>query len=219
MPTRLEIPIVPALVGAAWLLPAAATRAQVADVIYHGGTILTMKGEAPTYAEAVAVKDGRILFVGSKAEALRRKGEATRVRDLGGRAMLPGFIDAHSHFLFALNMVNQVNVAGPPVGPARDIPSTIAAIRTYQARAKVPAGGWIVGWGYDPEGSRKAGTSPGGPRPAFPRPQGDADPRLGSRGGVELAGPRVRGHRRRAPRRRPAASSTGCRGATSPPAC
>ena len=74
------------------------------------------------------------------------------VRDLAGKAMLPGFIDAHSHFLFALNMVNQVNVAGPPVGPARDIPSTIAALRAYQIRAKIPAGGWIVGWGYDQEG-------------------------------------------------------------------
>ena len=133
-------------------MPAAATRAQPADTIYHGGKILTMNGEAPTYAEAVAVKDGRIVVVGTKAEALRRKGEATQVRDLGGNALLPGFIDAHSHFLFALNMVNQVNVANPPVGPARDIPSTIAALQTYQARAKVPAGGWIVGWGYDAEG-------------------------------------------------------------------
>ena len=99
MPTRLEIPIVPALVWAALPMPAAATRAQPADTIYHGGKIVTMNGEAPTYAEAVAVKDGRIVVVGTKAEALRRKGEATQVRDLGGNALLPGFIDANSHFL------------------------------------------------------------------------------------------------------------------------
>jgi predicted amidohydrolase YtcJ len=128
-----------------------AVLAQFADVIYHGGPILTMDGEAPSYCEAVAVKDGKILFVGSQIEALNRRGDATQLRDLGGKAMLPGFIDAHSHFLFALTMENQVNVASPPVGPAKDIPSTVAAILAYQARAKVPARGWLIGWGYDSE--------------------------------------------------------------------
>jgi hypothetical protein len=66
--------------------------------------------------------------------------------------MLPGFIDSHGHFMFALNMVNQVNVANPPVGPCVDIPSTIAAVEAYQAEAQVLEGGWIVGWGYDQEG-------------------------------------------------------------------
>jgi predicted amidohydrolase YtcJ len=87
-----------------------------------------MNGDAPRYAEAVAVKDGRILFVGSTAEALRRKGATTMVRDLGGKAMLPGFIDAHSRFLVALDLVDRVNVTSPPIGPARDVPSTIAAL-------------------------------------------------------------------------------------------
>jgi predicted amidohydrolase YtcJ len=139
--------------GALTLLTATcAAQGQVAEIIYHGGTILTMNGDSPAYAEAVAVKDGRIVFVGNVADALRLKGESTQVRDLAGKAMLPGFIDAHSHFTFALNMVNQVNVANPPVGPAQDIPSTIAAVQAFQVKAKIPAGGWIVGWGYDSEG-------------------------------------------------------------------
>lgn len=152
MRARVKVPIVPALVGVTLLMSACATQAQVADVIYHGGTILTMNGETPTNAEAVAVKDGKILFVGSKAEALRRRGETTQVRNLGGKAMLPGFIDAHSHFMVALGLNNQVNVANPPVGPATSIASTIKAIEDYQAQAKVKPGGWIVGWGYDKEG-------------------------------------------------------------------
>jgi len=123
-----------------------------ADTIYRGGDILTMNGDAPTYAEAVAVKDGKIVFVGDEATALTMKGSSTQVKDLNGKAMLPGFIDGHSHFMFALNMVNQVNVANPPVGPATDIPSTIEAIKAYQAKAQIPEGGWIVGWGYDAEG-------------------------------------------------------------------
>jgi predicted amidohydrolase YtcJ len=142
----------PALIVATLLTSVCAAPAQTADAIYHGGPILTMNGETPSYVETVTVKDGKVVFVGSLAEALRRKGETTQVRDLASKAMLPGFIDAHSHFVFALNMVNQVNVANPPVGPARDIPSTIAAIHAYQSKTRVPAGGWIIGWGYDSEG-------------------------------------------------------------------
>jgi predicted amidohydrolase YtcJ len=126
-----------------------------ADTIYRGGPILTMTGERPTYAEAVAVKDGRIAFVGPLAAAEALKGPKTELRNLDGRALLPGFIDAHSHFMFAVNMVNQVNVANPPVGPATDIPSTVAALKAFQAKAKIPEGGWIVGWGYDAEGLRE----------------------------------------------------------------
>jgi predicted amidohydrolase YtcJ len=152
MNVQVKMTLVAALVAVALPISASTATAQVADVIYHGGTILTMDGDSPTYAEAVAVKDGKVLYVGSMAEAVRRKGDATQVRDLAGKALLPGFIDAHSHFMFAINMVNQVNVASPPVGPAKDIPSTITAIKAYQAKAKVPVGGWIVGWGYDSEG-------------------------------------------------------------------
>lgn len=123
-----------------------------ADTIYRGGDILTMDGDAPTYAEAVAVKDGKIVFVGDEATALKMQGSSTQIKDLAGKAMLPGFIDAHSHFMFSLNMVNQVNVANPPVGPAVDIPSTIEAIKAFQAEAQIPEGDWIVGWGYDAEG-------------------------------------------------------------------
>jgi len=140
-----------ALAGAAILAAGCSRRPGPADTIYFGGPILTMVGEAPAYVEAVAVEDGRIVFTGTKAEALELAGPATSLRDLRGTAMLPGFIDAHSHFMFALNMVNQVNVAGPPVGPCTDIPSVIAALKAYRAAARIPEGGWIIGWGYDPE--------------------------------------------------------------------
>lgn len=137
--------------GIAWAALTAAAQAQSPAVIYSNGDILTMDGDAPTYAEAVVAADGKIAFVGDADEAERRFPDAVR-RDLEGRTMLPGFIDAHSHFMFAMNMVNQVNVANPPVGPATDIATTIAALKAFQAEQAVPAGEWIVGWGYDPEG-------------------------------------------------------------------
>jgi len=125
-----------------------------ADLIYVNGDILTMDGDVPVYAEAVATLDNKIVFVGNKDEALSRY-PAAQQRDLDGKALLPGFLDPHGHFMFALNMVNQVNVANPPVGPAVDIPSTIAALEAFQADAQVPDGGWIVGWGYDQDGLKE----------------------------------------------------------------
>jgi predicted amidohydrolase YtcJ len=119
------------------------------DIVYFGGDILTMDGAKPAYAEAVAVKDGKIAYVGTKAEALKLKGGATEIRDLSGKALLPGFVDGHSHFMMAVNMAEQVNVSNPPVGPATDIPSTIAILQAFKSERNIPAGEWIVGWGYD----------------------------------------------------------------------
>ena len=71
--------------------------AQAADTIYTGGDIVTVNDAQPT-AEAVALKDGRILAVGTRAEVERTsKGPATRVVDLAGRALVPGFVDGHAH--------------------------------------------------------------------------------------------------------------------------
>jgi hypothetical protein len=92
------------------LLPAFSATPKNADSIYLNGNILTMKGDRPNYAEAVAVKAGKVVFVGEKSKAMKLKGDKTQIKDLQGKVLLPGFIDPHSHFMFALNMVNQVNV-------------------------------------------------------------------------------------------------------------
>jgi hypothetical protein len=77
------------------LIAVGSACAQNADTIYHGGTIITVNDAANT-AEALAVKDGRILAVGSKADLLQKKGDATRVIDLGGKTLIPGFRPPHS---------------------------------------------------------------------------------------------------------------------------
>lgn len=74
--------------------PAASTG--VADVIYWGGPILTMNDAQPQ-VQAVAVRAGRIVAVGTRAEIARWQGAATQVVDLQGRTLLPGFVDPHSH--------------------------------------------------------------------------------------------------------------------------
>jgi predicted amidohydrolase YtcJ len=67
-----------------------------ADLIFHNGQILTMEG-ADWSAQAIAIRDQRILAVGSDAEISALQGPGTQVIDLDGRALLPGFVDAHSH--------------------------------------------------------------------------------------------------------------------------
>ncbi|AKB35290.1 imidazolonepropionase [Methanosarcina siciliae C2J] len=120
----------------------------VAEVIYQGGDIITMNCAAPT-AEALAVKDGRILAVGSKEEVLKTRGSTTIIVDLGGKALLPGFLDAHSHFNNALQIVGWANVSPPPVGPVTDIPGLIAAVKAHADRMKPEKGDWIIAYGYD----------------------------------------------------------------------
>ena len=66
------------------------------DVVYHGGKVFTAT-ESFDVAEAVAVRDGRILAVGSSPEILAMATDATRLIDLQGRTMLPGFFDNHVH--------------------------------------------------------------------------------------------------------------------------
>lgn len=69
-----------------------------ADMVLHGGKVVTMDANR-SIAQAVVVRDGRIIYVGSDAEAAKRIGANTKVIDLGGRMLMPGFVDAHLHSL------------------------------------------------------------------------------------------------------------------------
>ncbi|MBO9713306.1 amidohydrolase [Sphingomonas sp.] len=70
-----------------------------ADVILTNARVYTVE-EAQPWAEAVAIKDGKILAVGSARQVARTKGARTRVIDLGGRMLMPAFGDAHAHPMF-----------------------------------------------------------------------------------------------------------------------
>ena len=70
---------------------------QIADTVYGNGTILTMNPAQPE-AEAVAVAGGVIIGVGALSDMKALCGAESRFVDLRGRTMLPGFIDAHTHF-------------------------------------------------------------------------------------------------------------------------
>ena len=122
---------------------------QTADTIYTGGDIITVTDSQPT-VEALAVKDGKILALGTRAEVeAAHKGTATTVIDLAGKTLLPGFIDAHGHYISALTVANQVKVYAPPAGPGKDVESILAAIEQFRAERNLPRGELIQAYGYD----------------------------------------------------------------------
>ena len=121
-----------------------------ADTLYTGGTILTMDDRMPS-AEAVAVKDGRILAVGELSEVREHAGDGTRVVDLEGRALLPGFVDSHGHVVMGGLQALSANLLAPPDGEVKDIASLQSALRAWadENAAAVEKTGLVVGFGYD----------------------------------------------------------------------
>ncbi len=122
-----------------------------ADKIYTGGTILTMEDAQPR-AEALATRQGRILAVGSRAEVMRHAGAATVMVDLGGRALLPGFVDSHGHVVGGGLQASSANLLAPPDGQVKDIASLQGVLRAWHVEQAdmVKRLGAIVGFGYDP---------------------------------------------------------------------
>jgi predicted amidohydrolase YtcJ len=122
-----------------------------ADAIFHGGPILTMRGDSPEYVEAVAIRDGKILYVGSLDGALAQAGSNSSVRDLKGSTLLPGFIDGHGHAFFVGFQSLVGNILPPPDGPVANIPSLVAEMKSWadENADTIDMLGWIVGMGYD----------------------------------------------------------------------
>ncbi|MEM3000443.1 MAG: amidohydrolase [Candidatus Bathyarchaeia archaeon] len=112
-----------------------------ADLALMDGNILTMNASQP-YAEAVAIKDGRILKVGTNDAISPLIGENTKVIRLKGKTIVPGFIDAHIHVADFGRLLGWLNLAA------------IASIEELQLTLKrrvesTPKGRWIIGKGWD----------------------------------------------------------------------
>jgi len=130
-----------AAIAASMLLPVAA-QAQPADLVVTNAKIATLD-TAGTMAQAIAVRDGRIVAVGSAAQMGPFTSPGTRTVDAGGRTVVPGLIDSHMHAVrAALSYSTEVNWIG-----AGTIAEAMARIRTAAANAR--PGGWLIvagGW-------------------------------------------------------------------------
>jgi predicted amidohydrolase YtcJ len=120
-----------------------------ADTLYVGGDIITVNDAQPT-AEAVAVKDGKILAVGSRAEIEKaHKDAATQIVDLDGRTLAPGFVDGHAHFLGFGSQAVGANLLAPPDGTVNTIDDLVVKLQEFANGSDVQRTGWIFGLGYD----------------------------------------------------------------------
>lgn len=113
---------------------AASPAKPTAQTIYLGGDIVTVNDAAPT-AQALAIKDGRILALGSEADILTLRDGETRVVNLQGKTLIPGFIDAHGHVFNTGIQAFSANLLAPPDGGSKQHcgPATIAAKLGRQA--------------------------------------------------------------------------------------
>ena len=109
----------------------------------------TLMSEAPRNdlgwypdAEAVAISGGEIAFVGDTSDAMKFRGDSTRVVDLAGATVIPGLVDSHTHVFGLGEGLEQVNLV--------DIQTEEEAVALVVERAKtVPKGAWIIGQGWD----------------------------------------------------------------------
>lgn len=93
-------------------------------------------------ATTLAIRDREILFVGSATDGERYRGASTRVIDLAGAVVLPGFVDAHTHTAELGQSLERLDLTG--------IATPEAAIEKVAERAaRTPKGEWIIGFGWD----------------------------------------------------------------------
>jgi predicted amidohydrolase YtcJ len=128
--------------------PPAAQSGPPADTIFVGDNIVTMDPERPS-VEAVAVRGETITAAGALDDVMVLRGESTRLVELGDRALLPGFIDAHGHFMGAGRALDELSLHAPPVGDVTNIDELVAKIRRWIDEKEIPAGEAVFGNGYD----------------------------------------------------------------------
>src|SRR5437588_12911813 len=107
------LPLAAAIAAALWLSPVEAYGEDNADLILRHGVFYPV--HPPGRVEgSLAVRGGRIVYLGPDAGAQALRGPATRVVDLHGRAVTPGLIDAHSHLLELGASLEEVDLTGAP---------------------------------------------------------------------------------------------------------
>jgi predicted amidohydrolase YtcJ len=112
-----------------------------ADLILYGGEVHTLGDKDEVY-EAVAVRDGRVVQLANDYDVEFLAGTGTETIDLGGRAVIPGFVDAHTH----METVGQHGVHADLRGASG--PGEVTE-RLAERASEVGEGEWVLGFGYD----------------------------------------------------------------------
>jgi predicted amidohydrolase YtcJ len=120
------------------MMTGAQGRADEADRIFHSGRIYTVDARR-SWAQAVAVKGGKIIAVGSDAEVMKSRGAATEVSDLAGRMMMPGLVDVHNHHTRG----GEMDLFDVTFQAYQSLDEILALVKARAA--KLPPGEWICG--------------------------------------------------------------------------
>jgi predicted amidohydrolase YtcJ len=113
---------------------------------FVNATVLTMNANDDA-VEAVFIEKERITAVGTRVEIEALVTSQTEVHDLGGRTLIPGFIDAHGHFPGSGLVTQGPDLSSPPVGEIESIEQIVETLRSYAH--DTPKGDWILGLSYD----------------------------------------------------------------------
>lgn len=127
-----------------FLLAAAPLKAS--EFILTGGAIITMAGDQPAIAEAILIRDGKIVIIGALKDVVPKAKRTVETIDLKGRTLLPGFIDAHGHIGYVGQNAGMAQLQPPPVGSVKDIAGLQTALRVHP---RAPGVLLIIGNGYD----------------------------------------------------------------------
>jgi predicted amidohydrolase YtcJ len=130
------------------------SRAQAPDTIYFGGAIYTMIRDGDR-VDAIATYKGKIVATGVKEDVFNSKGPDTRLVNLDGRSLMPGFIDPHSHVVQQSLKFSVVNLDPHPIGDVKTIADIQRKLRQRIEESKPEPGKWVFGWGYDDTGLKE----------------------------------------------------------------
>ena len=129
------------LIAALVFLLVSCSQKKKADLLVFNATIYTVDSLFST-AEAMVIKDGKILAVGKTAD-LEKEFDAKEKLDVKGKFIYPGFIDAHAHFVGYGNSLQRVKLAG-----TKSWDEVMEKVKEFAAE-NPPAGGWLLGRGWD----------------------------------------------------------------------
>ncbi len=128
------------------------------DLIYYNGDIVTVE-DSNMYVEAIGIKEGLINKLGTKEEVLKHANEETKLIDLEGKTLLPGFIDSHSHLIPTSQVASYIDLSSAPLGDIESIEDIINKIKKEIEEKSIPEGELVVAKGYD-DTLLKEGRSP-----------------------------------------------------------
>src|SRR5882762_11169987 len=138
---RVVLQSLPLLLSAAGMTRPQGRIVEPADIIVVHGHVYTENPKQP-WAQAVAIRHGKITAVGDDPEIQRRRGMGTKVINAGGKLVLPGFVDCHIHFMDGSLSLGRVNLEG-----AKDPAEIQKRLREYASER--PGDDWILGRGWN----------------------------------------------------------------------